>query len=157
MALPFDDVHFHSPMENIVQARISVLTLGVQSLERAVKFYRDGLGLATEGVIGTEFDHGAVAFFDLNSGLKLALWPTKSIAADTGLQFQDGFMRSTIGHNVHSRDEVDAILEAARQAGAHVIKPASETFYGGYAAYFADPDGHLWEIVFNPHMLPASQ
>lgn len=139
-----------------MQARISVLTLGVQDLERAVSFYRDGLGLATEGVVGTEFENGAVAFFDLNSGLKLALWPTKSIAADTGLQFQDGHMRVTIGHNVGSRGEVDEILEAACQAGAHLVKPAAETFYGGYAAYFTDPDGHLWEIVFNPDMLPAS-
>lgn len=138
-----------------MQARISVLTLGVQSLERSVRFYRDGLGLATDGIIGTEFEDGAVAFFDLSGGLKLALWPTKSIAADTGLAFQDGYPRSTIGHNVFSKDEVDAVLEEARQAGAQVVKPAAQTFYGGYAAYFADPDGHLWEIVFNPKMLPV--
>jgi len=140
-----------------MQARISVLTLGVENLERSVRFYRDGLGLATDGIVGTEFENGAVAFFDLNIGLKLALWPTKSIAADTGLQFQDGYMRSTIGHNVLSKNEVDVVLEDARQAGAYIIKPAAETFYGGYAAYFADPDGHLWEIVFNPQMLPSSQ
>jgi catechol 2,3-dioxygenase-like lactoylglutathione lyase family enzyme len=144
-------------MENVMQARISILTLGVQDLERAVRFYRDGLGLVTEGIIGTEFENGAVAFFDLNGGLKLALWPTKSIAADTGLQFQEGYMRATIGHNVFSREEVDAVLEAARQAGAQIVKPAFETFYGGYAAYFTDPDRHLWEIAFNPKMLPASQ
>jgi catechol 2,3-dioxygenase-like lactoylglutathione lyase family enzyme len=143
-------------MESVMQARISVITLGVKDLERSVRFYRDGLGLATEGIIGTEFENGAVAFFDLNRGLKLALWPTKSIAADTGLQFPDGYMRSTIGHNVLSKNEVDTVLEAARQAGAHVIKLAAETFYGGYAAYFADPDQHLWEIVFNPQMLPAT-
>jgi len=144
-----------SYVENVMQARISVLTLGVQDLERSVTFYRDGLGLATEGVIGTEFENGAVAFFDLSGGLKLALWPTKSIAVDTGLPIQDGYVRSTIGHNVFSKDEVDTVLEEARKAGARIIKPAAETFYGGYAAYFEDLDGHLWEIVFNPQMLPV--
>lgn len=137
-----------------MQPRISVLTLGVQDLERSVRFYRDGLGLATEGIIGTEFENGAVAFFDLHGGLKLALWPMKSISADTGLPVQKGSAQSSIGHNVFSRDEVDTLLEEARKAGAQIIKPAAETFYGGYAAYFTDPDGHLWEIVFNPQMLP---
>ena len=108
-----------------MQARISVLTLGVQDLERSVRFYRDGLGLATEGIVGTEFENGAVAFFDLSGGLKLALWPTKSIAADTGLQIQDGYVRSTIGHNVFSKDEVDTVLEEARKAGAQIVKPAA--------------------------------
>lgn len=137
-----------------MQARISVLTLGVQDLERSVRFYRDGLGLPTEGIVGTEFENGAVAFFDLYGGLKLALWPTKSIAADTGLQIQSGRGQSTIGHNVVSREEVDSVLETALGAGAQLVKPAAETFYGGYAAYFSDPDGHLWEIVFNPQLLP---
>lgn len=141
-------------LENVMQARISVLTLGVQDLERSVSFYRDGLGLVTEGIIGTEFENGAVAFFDLHGGIKLALWPTKSIALDTGIPLQEGNVCSTIGHNVFSKDEVDTVLEEARKAGAQIVKPAAETFYGGYAAYFADPDGHLWEIVFNPQMLP---
>jgi catechol 2,3-dioxygenase-like lactoylglutathione lyase family enzyme len=138
-----------------MQARISVLTLGVQDLERAIRFYRDGLGLATEGIIGTEFEHGAVAFFDLQAGLKLALWPLASMAADTGLALSPGSPQSTIGHNVFSEDEVDAVMARALQAGARIVKPAADTFYGGYAGYFADPDGHVWEIVFNPQMLPA--
>ncbi len=138
-----------------MQARISVLTLGVQDLERAVTFYRDGLGLVTEGVIGTEFENGAVVFFDLSGGVKLALWPNKSIAIDTGIPIQGGCVRSTIGHNVFSKEEVDAVLKEARKAGARIVKPAAETFYGGYAGYFEDLDRHLWEIVFNPQMLPT--
>lgn len=135
---------------------ISVLTLGVADLERSLAFYRDGLGLPTEGIVGREFEHGAVAFFDLSGGVKLAIWAQDDIAHDTGLPKQavssTGF---TIGHNVLHRDEVDDIVEAARRAGADVIKTPQPTFYGGYAGYFRDPDGHLWEIVWNPDMLPA--
>ena len=130
---------------------ITVLTLGVNDLERSLSFYRDGLGLATNGIIGTEFEHGAVAFFDLHNGLKLALWPRTSLAADTGLpQTPPSMLELSIGHNVDSRDEVDRIMQEAVAAGANVIKPAQDTFYGGYAGYFSDPDGHLWEIVWNP-------
>lgn len=130
---------------------ITVLTLGVEDLERAVAFYRDGLGLVTQGVIGTEFDHGAVAFFNLQAGLKLALWPRASIAADTGLaEGPHSSTAFTIGHNVGSPAEVDALMAEAGKAGATLLKAAQATFYGGYAGYFKDPDGHLWEIVFNP-------
>lgn len=83
------------------------------------------------------------------------MWPLKSIAADTGLSIQKGNAQLTIGHNVFSKGEVDMVLEEARKAGARIVKPAAETFYGGYAAYFADPDGHLWEVVFSPQMLPV--
>ena len=134
---------------------ISVLTLGVADLERSLAFYRDGLGLPTEGIIGQEYDHGAVAFFDLSGGMKLALWAQADIAHDTGLAVQPVSPTAvTIGHNVARREEVDQNLEAAAQAGARVIKPVQDTFYGGYAGYFCDPDGHLWEIVWNPQMLP---
>lgn len=130
---------------------ITVLTLGVADLERAVAFYRDGLGFRTQGIIGTEFENGAVAFFNLQSGLKLALWPRKSLAADTGLaQGQPCATELTIGHNVGSQAEVDAVMTQAKAAGATITKPAQTTFYGGYAGYFQDPDGHVWEIVFNP-------
>lgn len=138
-----------------MESRISVLTLGVDNLEQAVRFYRDGLGLKTEGITGKEFEYGAVAFFDLNAGLKLALWPRKSIAHDTGLP--QGDMAPTefsIGHNVASKAEVDAVMTQARQAGATIVKPAQDTFWGGYAGYFQDPDGHLWEVVWNPQWLP---
>ena len=138
-----------------MKPRISVLTLGVTNLERSLEFYRDGLGLPTKGIIGQEFEHGAVAFFDLSGGLKLALWAQADIAYDTGLPVQPISPTAlTIGHNVARREEVDQGLEAVVRAGAKVIKPAQDTFYGGYAGYFCDPDGHLWEIVWNPDLLP---
>jgi uncharacterized protein len=138
-----------------MKPRISVITLGVADLERSLVFYRDGLGLPTKGIVGQEFEHGAVAFFDLSGGLKLALWAQADIAHDTGLSPQPVSTTAlTIGHNVAHRDEVDRSLEAAVRAGARLIKPAQDTFYGGYAGYFCDPDGHLWEVVWNPDMLP---
>ena len=130
---------------------ITLLTLGVDDLERAVAFYRDGLGFRTKGIIGTEFENGAVAFFSLQSGLKLALWPRRSLAADTGLPMQaPSALELSIGHNVSSAQEVDAVMAQAQRAGATIVKPAQATFYGGYAGYFQDPDGHLWEVAFNP-------
>ena len=130
---------------------ITVLTLGVDDLERAVMFYRDGLGFSTKGIIGTEFENGAVAFFDLQHGLKLALWPRKSLSSDSGISLQPrSATEFSLGHNVASSEEVDAIMACAAQAGAVIVKSAQPTFYGGYAGYFQDPDGHLWEIAFNP-------
>lgn len=133
-----------------MKARISVVTLGVADLERAVTFYRDGLGLATDGIIGTEYEYGAVAFFRLQEGLQLALWPLASITADTGLPAGQGAPAFTIGHNVNSKGEVEQVMDQAAKAGATIIKPSQDTFYGGYAGYFQDPDGHLWEVVYNP-------
>lgn len=134
-----------------MQPRVTVITLGVEDLEKAVAFYRDGLGFSTDGIVGTEFENGAVAFFQLEGGLKLALWPRRSIAADTGLPLQPASSTElTLAHNVESSQEVDAILSKAAKAGARLIKPASTTFYGGYAGYFQDPDGHVWEVAFNP-------
>ena len=134
-----------------MKPRITLLTLGVDDLQRAVRFYRDGLGLATEGIVGTQFEHGAVAFFDLQAGLKLALWPTTSIAHDTGLPVSAPSPTDfTIGHNVGSKAQVDEVMEAAETAGAVVVKRAHDTFWGGYAGYFPDPDGHLWEVAWNP-------
>lgn len=138
-----------------MKPRISVVTLGVTDLERSLTFYRDGLGLPTEGIIGQEFEHGAVVFFDLSGGLKLALWAQANIAHDTGLPVQRVSPTAlSLGHNVMRREEVDRIMDAAVQAGAEVVKPAQDTFWGGYAGYFSDPDGHLWEIVWNPDLLP---
>jgi len=139
-----------------MKPRISVITLGVADLEGSLAFYRDGLGLPTDGIVGREFEHGAVAFFDLSGGLRLALWAQDDIAHDTGLPRHPVSPTSfTIGHNVRTRQEVDEAMQAAARAGAKVIKPPQDTFYGGYAGYFRDPDGHLWEIVWNPQMLPA--
>lgn len=139
-----------------MKPRITLITLGVDDLERAVRFYRDGLGLQTPGIVGTEFEHGAVAFFDLAHGLRLALWPRASLAHDSGLQVTPrSATEFCLAHNVAARAEVDEVMAQAQQAGATLVKAAHETFYGGYAGYFQDPDGHLWEVAFNPQMLPA--
>lgn len=141
-----------------MKARITLITLGVDDLEKAVRFYRDGLGWPTEGIVGREFEHGAVAFFDLQAGLKLALWPRQSIAHDSGLPLAAASaIELTLGHNVASKAEVDAVLRQARDAGAVVVKPAHDTFWGGYAAYFQDPDRHLWEVAWNPRLLPDDE
>ena len=134
-----------------MQPRITVLTLGVDDLERALHFYRDGLGFATAGIIGQEFEYGAVVFIQLQAGLRLALWPRQSIAHDTGLPVgPPSATEMTLGHNVASKAEVDALMAQAEAAGAIIVKPAHDTFWGGYSGYFQDPDGHLWEIVWNP-------
>jgi catechol 2,3-dioxygenase-like lactoylglutathione lyase family enzyme len=137
--------------ESQMKPRITVITIGVDNLERSLRFYRDGLGLKTEGIFGTEFEYGAVAFFDLQAGLKLAIWPRKSISLDTGLPpCNPSATELTIGHNVSSKTEVDVVMEQAKRAGAVIVKPAQGTFWGGYAGYFQDPDQHLWEVVWNP-------
>lgn len=138
-----------------MKPRITLITLGVDDLERALKFYRDGLGLKTEGIVGKEFEHGAVVFFELDDGLRLALWPRKSIAHDTGLPLAAPSPTDfTLAHNVSSKAEVDTVMAQARHAGATIVKNASDTFYGGYAGYFLDPDQHLWEVAWNPQILP---
>lgn len=134
-----------------MKARISVITLAVDNLEKSLVFYRDGLGLPTDGIVGKEFEYGAVVFIDLQHGLKLALWPRKSLAHDTGLILgKPNASELLIGHNVSSKAEVDAVMQQAKQAGAIIVKPAQETFWGGYAGYFQDPDQHVWEIAWNP-------
>ena len=140
-------------MGSLMKARITVITIGVDDLDRSLQFYRDGLGLKTEGIIGREFEYGAVAFFDLQAGVKLAIWPRKSIALDTGLPLgSPSPTELTLGHNVSSRADVDAVMEQARNAGAVIVKPSHDTFWGGYAGYFQDPDQHLWEVVWNPQL-----
>ena len=136
-----------------MQPRLTVLTLAVDDLDRAVAFYRDGLGWPTQGIVGAEMPNGAVAFFRLEGGLRLALWPRASLAADTGLQ--PGTPAATellLGHNVASEAEADTVMALALQAGARLVKSAQPTFWGGYAGCFQDPDRHLWEVVFNPDL-----
>ena len=134
-----------------MKPRVTLITLGVDDLERSLHFYRDGLGLPTEGIVGGEHEHGAVAFFELQHGLRLALWPRRSLAHDAGVR--SGAPDATgfaLAHNVESKDEADAVMREAQAAGAHIVKPAQDTFWGGYSGYFADPDGHLWEVAWNP-------
>ena len=134
-----------------MRPRVSLITLCVDDLDRAVRFYADGMGLETEGIVGREFAFGAVAFFELQAGLKLALWPRESLAHDTGLPggIPDG-IGCSLGHNVSSKTEVDAVMAQAAAAGARIVKPAQDTFWGGYAGYFEDLDRHLWEVAWNP-------
>ena len=141
-----------------MRARFGILTLGVDDLERSLKFYRDGLGLPTEGIVGQEFEHGAIAIFHLEGGVVLSLFPRSDLGLDAGI---DPAPRSptefSIGHNVSSEAEVDRVMARAETAGARITIPARKTFWGGYAGYFQDPDGHLWEILHNPAFLPAGE
>ena len=140
-----------------MKPRIHVITLAVGDLSRALDFYRDGLGLESAGVIGTEFPGdeqnpaGAAAMFQLDGGLILALYPRSELAKDAGLPLPpagaDGF---SIGHLVASKEEVDSVLAAAQAAGARLTGPPHERPWGIYSGYFQDPDGHLWEVIWNP-------
>lgn len=136
-----------------MKPRITLVTLGVDDLERALRFYRDGLGLPCDGIVGAGLDNGngAVAFFELQGGLRLALWPRRSIAADTGIaQGPRSATEFMLAHNVASKAAVDGLLQQAIDAGATLVKPAQDAFWGGYTGCFQDPDGHLWEIAWNP-------
>ncbi len=132
-----------------MRPRITVITVGVDDLERSLRFYRDGLGLPTQGIVGTEYEHGAVAFFELQAGVTFAIWPRSSISHDSGIpESPPSPTEFTLGHNVSSREEVDAVLAQASNAGATIVRPAHDTFWGGYAGYFQDLDGHLWEVIW---------
>ena len=134
-----------------MKQRINLLTLGVNDLERSLQFYRDGFGWQTEGIIGTEFENGAVVFFNLDNGMTLALWERKNLAWDCGIeQGPESATEFSIGYLVNTDEEVNAIMEQAEKAGAAIVKAAEKTFWGGYGGYFKDPDGHLWEIAHNP-------
>lgn len=134
-----------------MKPRISLITLGVTDLEKSLNFYRDGLGLPTQGIVGSEFEDGAVVFFDLNGGLKLALFPKISLAKDSKLAVGPASPTEfSIGHNVGSKKEVDEVMTQAAKAGAAITDPAADRFWGGYSGYFQDPDGHLWEVAWNP-------
>jgi catechol 2,3-dioxygenase-like lactoylglutathione lyase family enzyme len=134
-----------------MKPRIKVITLAVSDLERSLTFYRDGLGLPTEGIIGTEFDAGAVVFFNLNDDLTLALYPRAALAKDAKIAVTPPSPSGlSLGHNVRSKQEVDAVMQQAEEAGARITDAAQDRFWGGYSGYFQDPDGHLWEIAWNP-------
>ena len=134
-----------------MKPRIKVLTLAVDDLERSLAFYRDGMGLETKGIIGQQFENGAVVFFHLNDDLILALWPSASLSKDAGIDAtRERLGAISIGHNVSSKEEVDAVVDQAKRAGAVIINQPHDRFWGGYSGYFRDPDGHLWEIAWNP-------
>ena len=140
-----------------MEARIDVVTLAVSDLERALSFYRDGLGLDSAGVTGTEFvgnddgAAGAVVMFNLNEGLVLALYPRTELAKDARVPFGPSKTGEfSIGHVVASKDDVDTLLAQAEAAGAMLTGPAHERPWGIYSGYFSDLDGHLWEIIWNP-------
>ncbi len=134
-----------------MRPRIKVLTLGVEDLARSLEFYRDGLGLPTRGIVGTEFEDGAVVFFQMNDDLILALFPKVSLAKDARLPpGRSSPPAFSIGHILKSKQEVDAVMKQAEEAGARISDPARDRFWGGYSGYFQDPDGHLWEIAWNP-------
>lgn len=141
-----------------MRPQIHVITLAVDDLDRALEFYRDGLGLqTTRGVIGTEFagddstPAGATVMFQLEGGITLALYPRTELAKDASVAL--GPPKSgefSIGQIVSSRDEVDALLAQAKDAGALVTDEAHERPWGIYSGYYRDPDGHLWEIIWSP-------
>jgi uncharacterized protein len=134
-----------------MKSRINVLTLAVDDLERSLAFYRDGMGLETKGITGQQFEDGAVVFFRMNDDLILALWPSASLSKDAGIDVtRERFGAISIGHNVASKEEVDTVISQAKQAGAVIVNRPQDRFWGGYSGYFRDPDGHLWEIAWNP-------
>jgi len=134
-----------------MRPRIKVITLSVGDLEKSLAFYRDGLGLPTQGIIGTEFEDGAVVFFDMNDDLILALYPKFALAKDARVAAgPPSPAELSIGHIVKSKQEVDVLMEQAERAGACVTDPAHDRSWGGYSGYFQDLDGHLWEIAWNP-------
>lgn len=146
-----------------MQPGIHVITLGVDDLDRALSFYRDGLGLESEGIIATEFvgdeenAAGAIAMFHLHGGLILSLYPRTELAKDANVSLEPatsgGF---SVGHAVATREEVDSVLRAAQAAGATLTGPARDRPWGIYSGYFQDPDGHLWEVLWNPALDLAS-
>jgi catechol 2,3-dioxygenase-like lactoylglutathione lyase family enzyme len=134
-----------------MRSRIKVLTLGVSDLEQSLAFYRDGMGLPTDGIVGTEFEDGAVVFFRMNDDLILALYPKAALAKDAKISVTPPSPSEfSIGHIVKSKQEVDEVMQQAERAGARITDPAHDRFWGGYAGYFQDLDGHLWEIAWNP-------
>ncbi len=134
-----------------MKPRIKIITLGVSDLETSLAFYRDGMGLSTEGIVGTEFEDGADDAFTMNDDLILALYPRPALAKDAKVEVgPPSPAEFTLGHIVNSRQEVDAVLQQAAKAGARITDPGRERFWGGYAGYFQDVDGHLWEIAWNP-------
>jgi uncharacterized protein len=140
-----------------MESRFTILTLGVDDLEKSFKFYHEGMGLASKGIVGKEFEHGEVVFFDLKNGMILALYSRENLAWDSQVKkSQPSSTEFSIGYTSRNEAEVDSIMEQAKKAGAKIARPAHKTFWGGYSGYFQDPDGHLWEIAYNPNLIPQN-
>jgi catechol 2,3-dioxygenase-like lactoylglutathione lyase family enzyme len=130
-----------------MRQKLTLVTLGVRDLENSLKFYRDGLGWKPSSA-----SQGDVIFFDLG-GIGLSLYPRKLLAEDATVSPEGtGFSGITLAHNAKSTEEVDMVLQEAEKAGAQIIKKARKVFWGGYSGYFADPDGNLWEVAWNPFL-----
>jgi catechol 2,3-dioxygenase-like lactoylglutathione lyase family enzyme len=146
-----------------MEPRISVITLAVDDLDRSLAFYRDGLGLDTPGVVGSEYvgdddnPDGSVVMFNLRDGLTLALYPRSELAKDARVPLGGPKTGEfSIGQLVSSRDDVDAVLAKAAAAGATVTDAPHDRPWGIYSGYFRDPDGHLWEIIWSPDLSPET-
>ncbi len=140
-----------------MKPRIHVITLAVEDLERSIRFYRDGLGLPSSGILGSEFAAterdaaGAVAMFKLDRGLILCCYPRSELAKDANVPPSPPHTgEMSLGHAVESREAVDALLATARAAGGTTTEAPRERPWGIYSGYFRDPDGHLWEVLWNP-------
>lgn len=140
-----------------IEPRIHLIVLAVEDLDRSLAFYRQGLGLESQGVVGTEFEgddtrpNGSIALFRLSGGVVLSLFPRTELAKDAGIPFAPGKSGEfSLGHAVESRALVDEVMATAEAAGATVTDRPHERPWGVYSGYFQDPDGHLWEILWNP-------
>jgi len=126
-----------------MKPKINLITLGVRDFDRALAFYRDGLGWSAQV-------HDDVAFFPLN-GLVLGLYPREKLAEDAAVPAGgDGFSGIALAYNTQSEEEADQVLAEVERLGGKIVKPAQKVFWGGYSGYFTDPEGHLWEVAFNP-------
>jgi uncharacterized protein len=129
-----------------MEPRLNIITLGVQDLDKAIRFYRDGLGWPISRASAGDF-----AIFKLSTGTALALYPRELLAEDANVNDPTGFGGITLAQNVDTREEVDLVLSEVAKSGGTILKSAREADWGGYSGYFADPDGHPWEVAWNPH------
>jgi uncharacterized protein len=143
-----------------MESRVNVITLAVEDLERALRFYRDGLGFTSGRIVGTEWTdeetgaRGAIAMFELDGGLILSLYPRSDLAKDAAIQAGEPTSGEfSLAQLVHSRGDVDRLLRTAESAGAAVTPPHDRP-WGIYSGYFRDPDGHLWEVIHHPSRTP---
>ena len=128
-----------------MRPKLNLITLGVKDFDRAMQFYREGLGWQPSSASQDD-----VAFFPLG-GVVLALYPRDKLAEDARVSpAGSGFSGITLAHNAKSQEEVDEVLQTVESLGATIVKKAEKVFWGGYSGYFADPDGHLWEVAWNP-------